>query len=114
MWRQPKPIASQPSALPTNSVYVHPDTIDGIERHVDHQADTDQTDAGEPGHSEVGSHGPGGVQGMKTDAATVGIVGRGGQEMIQVDTHGEKHDEPGALPARRKRQPGNCAWYEHV
>ena len=47
------------------------------------------------------------MQGMEADTAPSGNKDLISQEMIQVYQHGSQHDQPGFLPYRPEKEPGN-------
>ncbi len=44
---------------------------------------------------------------MKTNAASVSLKDGRGQQMIQIDQHGQKENEIHSFPLLAKEQPGN-------
>ena len=46
------------------------------------------------------------MQGVKINAATVGIVNGTGQQVVKVNNHGQHHDQPRLLPSTFKEKNG--------
>jgi hypothetical protein len=45
---------------------------------------------------------------MKADTATIGVVNRVGEKMIEVYEHRGEHDEPSPAPVVAKEKPRHC------
>ena len=55
-----------------------------------------------------------GVERMKADAAPVRVIDRRGQQMVEVNDHGQQHNQPRPSPAVGKSQPGDRAGNEDM
>ncbi len=51
---------------------------------------------------------------MKTYTATAGVVDGIGDEMIEIHSHGEHHDQPDFQPVLATHSNANDEWYEKM
>jgi hypothetical protein len=54
------------------------------------------------------------MQGMKADAATIGVENRVGQEVVQVDENGAGHDESSCPPMFAPEEVGYGKWNDKM
>jgi hypothetical protein len=54
------------------------------------------------------------MEGMEPDAASGGVVDGRGEQVVEVDEHGEQHHEPGSRPRRAEEQRGDEAGHGDV
>jgi len=87
--------ASSTSKQCLSSTFIlHPDTINSIEQHVDNEPKPNKASLRQDCQQRINQHDRVLVQGMKSDAATAGIVNRIRQQMVYIDQHCREHDEP--------------------
>ena len=81
--------------------------IHGIQSHMNHQSDTDDPRLWYEAERTVENDEPQLMQWMETDAATVRIVYRISEKMVDIDEHGQDHQAINDLPAVSKEQAGD-------
>lgn len=51
---------------------------------------------------------------MKSDTTPLGVIYGSGEEVVEVDEHGEEHDEIGVFPVLTKKHPSDESGKEEV
>jgi hypothetical protein len=72
---------------------------------MDHQPQADHPGLGKPKQNDIGHNGPCGMKGMKSDAASLWIINRIRQQMIQIHQNRPGQDQPVFHPHPGKKRP---------
>lgn len=97
-----------------HTLHVHHSTVTPIQRHVNQQPQPNQPRWLWQREQRINRNSRCGMQRMKPDATTVGIIDRRGQQMIEIHHHRCNHDQPCTSPLRAKEQPGDDCGHREV
>jgi hypothetical protein len=75
-----------------------------VDTHVEQKSQTDYAGLGNSSHNNVQKNCGVGMQRVKINAATVGIVNGTGQQVVKINNHCQYHDKPGLLPSMFKEK----------
>jgi len=75
-----------------------------VDAHVEQKPQTDYAGLGNSSHNHIQKNGGIGMQRVKINAATVGIVNGAGQQVVKIDNHGQYHDKPHLLPSMLEKK----------
>jgi hypothetical protein len=82
-----------------------PDAVQSIKCHVDKQTIRYHTGLGDGTHNKIGCYGKIRMKGVEPYTAPIRVIDRVGQEVVQINKHGQHHNQPYHFPAGAEKKP---------
>ena len=94
--------------------HAHPEAVHAVQRHVNQQSQSREAQERHETENAIKRNGFEGMQGMKGNAAAIGVKYRCGKKMVEIDQVRTAHDQPCPPPTGFEGQASNDSGNQEV